>query len=411
MEPLEVHPGEPLDLIPEVEPTGEHRPGGAQRRVGGVQEAEVDLPLVPPARAVEGRRRLLEHRHRPRLGPRGASAVDAPMMPGPEHGDGSAHPRHRNRSRRPARPASRHGARSDGAPSGRRAARSSGNRSTAAGSCRPRPGPSTSSRGVSPVAAWSASRNRSRLDTYTASPNSRSSRSSAEGWSASISSLAMVGVVPAALDVVLERVGASSCRSGRRPAGRSGGTGAPGRASPVPPRPGPSRTAPRGGVMRSGRPAGLDRRTMLRSRAPRSGLTKWLRRRSTAEPSYGPPRRSDSPSGLSRTTSQWALAASGRSPQRADQLLAVGRVDHVVVEVDERELGGHPVEQRVHVPEPALLLAVGEHLHPVVVGAWVAAESPRCRRRTGRSRRAIRCASWVCARAQRSVRSMKPSAW
>ena len=118
--------------------------------------------------------------------------------------------------------------------------------------------------------------------------------------------------------------------------------------------------------MRSRR-RGLDRRTMLRSRAPRSGLTKWLRRRSTAEPSYVHHPRAALAVGAVQDHVAVRARRVGSSPERADQLLAVGRVDHVVVEVDERELGVHPVEQEVHVPEPALLLAVGVDLHPVVV--------------------------------------------
>ena len=55
------HRSQRLDLVLEVEASGEHGAAGVEGRIRGVQEPEVDLALVPSAGAAERRVLVLEH--------------------------------------------------------------------------------------------------------------------------------------------------------------------------------------------------------------------------------------------------------------------------------------------------------------------------------------------------------------
>ena len=53
--------------------------------------------------------------------------------------------------------------------------------------------------------------------------------------------------------------------------------------------------------------------------------------------------------------------------ERPDEPLAIGRLDQVVVEVDEGELGSHGVEEEVDVVDPSETLGVRVDLDPLVL--------------------------------------------
>jgi hypothetical protein len=64
----------------------------------------------------------------------------------------------------------------------------------------------------------------------------------------------------------------------------------------------------------------------------------------------------------------------GPLAQGADEALVVGRLDQVVVEVEEGELGLHLAEKEVDVSRPAEPLAVGDDLDPRILGGVGAAD-------------------------------------
>ena len=85
-ERVEATAGQPFDDTRERERSGDQPGRGVERRIGGIEEAEVDFPFVPSACALHDVVRAVDERHRlaaSRQLERGTGAEH----PGAEHGD------------------------------------------------------------------------------------------------------------------------------------------------------------------------------------------------------------------------------------------------------------------------------------------------------------------------------------